>query len=333
MVLRVVTDTIRQSLSKCLSIYCDGIDVYLGFFCLNKQMKKEGVFVKINRVFNNNVVLAYQDDSEIVVFGKGIGFGKQHGDEIDKTKVEKIFTTTEKQTHSFENLFKEISNEYADLTFMIVKQAEADLGIEFDSSIYIAIMDHINYALIRAKQGLFVKNELLWEIKRTYKKEYEAALKTLSIISEQTKITLPQDEAGTIAIHYFNAEDPSHHIKESYRAVEIIQDIIKIIQYFFKIEFDENEMNFNRLMTHLRYFANNMLNGEIKEESNDGLPLFKQLKMQYPRTYDCVLKIRKYIKEKLEKDVSDEELMYLMIHIQRIVSKEFTKKGIMNYEL
>ena len=287
--------------------------------------------MKIKRIFNNNVVLAYQDDSEIVIFGKGIGYGKQHGDEVDCTKVEKIFTLTEKQTHSFESLFKEISNEYADLTFMIVKQAEADLGIEFDSSIYIAIMDHINYALVRTKQGMFVKNELLWEIKRTYKKEYEAALKTLSMIKTQTGIELPTDEAGTIAIHYFNAEDPSHHLKESYRAVEIIQDIVKIIQYYFKIEFDENEMNFNRLMTHLRYFANNMLNGDMKEESDDNR-LLKQLTVQYPNTYSCALKIKKYVKEKLGKDVTDDEIMYLMIHIQRTVSKELAKRGMNNHE-
>lgn len=151
---------------------------------------------------------------------------------------------------------------------MIVKQAEADLGIEFNSSIYIAIMDHINYALVRAKQGMYVKNELLWEIKRTYKREYEAALNTLSIIAKQTGISLPQDEAGTIAIHYFNAEDPSHHIKESYRAVEIIQDIIKIIQYFFKIEFDENDMNYNRLMTHLRYIEKEYYKEDVKRYLN-----------------------------------------------------------------
>lgn len=288
--------------------------------------------MKVKRIFNNNVVLAYHNDSEIVVFGKGIGFGKQRGDEMDTSKIEKVFAMTEKQTHSFESLFKEISNEYADLTFMIVKQAESDLGIEFDSSIYIAIMDHINYALTRAKQEVFVKNELLWEIKRTYKKEYEAALTTLSIIAKQTGIELPADEAGTIAIHYFNAEDPDHHIKESYRAVELIQDIIKIIQYYFKIEFDENEMNFNRLMTHLRYFANNMLNGEGKEESDDDR-LFRQLKQQYPKTYQCTLKIKKYVQEKLGKAVTDEELMYLMIHIQRTVSKEFAKRGRNNNEL
>ena len=193
--------------------------------------------MRIKRVFNNNVILAYKGDSEVVIFGKGIGYQKQHGDEVDKKSIEKIFSLTEKQTNQFEELFKEISSEYTELTLKIIKQAESDLQIKFDGSIYLSIMDHINYAIIRAKKGLYVRNELIWEIKRTYKKEYEAALKTLDIIKRETGVELKADEAGIIAIHYFNAQDPKKRVKTDYKAVEIIQDIVKIIQYHFHIYF------------------------------------------------------------------------------------------------
>lgn len=140
--------------------------------------------MKIKRVFNNNVVLVYKDDDEAVIFGKGIGFQKKHGDTLDETKIGKIFTTNKKQSSNFETLFNEISTEYVDLTYKIVEQAESDLNIEFNSSIYIAVMDHINYALVRAQDNLFIKNDLIWEIQRTYPNEYKAALNTLSIIKK-----------------------------------------------------------------------------------------------------------------------------------------------------
>ena len=127
--------------------------------------------LKIKRVFNNNVVLVYKDDDEAVIFGKGIGFQKKHGDTLDETKIGKIFTTNKKQSSNFETLFNEISTEYVDLTYKIVEQAESDLNIEFNSSIYIAVMDHINYALVRAQDNLFIKNDLIWEIQRTYPKD------------------------------------------------------------------------------------------------------------------------------------------------------------------
>lgn len=282
--------------------------------------------MRIKRIFNNNAVLAYKDTTEVVIFGKGVGFQKKHGDRLDNTKIEKMFTLTEKQTSHFETLFKDIPAEYSDLTYKIVKQAEADLHIKFDGSIYIAILDHINYALIRAEKGIFLKNELLWQIKRTYKKEYEAASKTLDIIREELGVVLPDDEAGVIAIHYYNAQDPRIHMQTTYQAADIIQNIVKIIQFQFRIEFEEDDMNYNRLMTHLRFFITGLLNNERKVNEMEDDFLFTSLIRQYPQIYDCTLKIRRFILKKVNKEVTDEEAMYLMIHIQRIVEKEKNKK-------
>lgn len=278
--------------------------------------------MRIKRVFNNNAILAYKDSSEVVIFGKGIGFGKKHGDEVDNKKIEKVFVTNENHLSSFQTLFEEVSTEYADLTFRIVKQAESDLNIEFISSTYIAILDHINYALIRAKEGLFVTNPLLWEIKRTYVKEYNAALKTLEIIEEETGIKLPSDEAGTIAVHYLSAQDPKMQLSTSYHAVEIIQSIIKIIQFHFQVEFNEEDINYSRLMTHLRYFISGLMTDSRKSAGLDEGFIFNQIKLQYPDVYECVLKIRQFVQSKLNKDVSDEELLYLMLHIHRVIKKE-----------
>ena len=281
--------------------------------------------LKIKRVFNNNVVLVYKDDDEAVIFGKGIGFQKKHGDTLDETKIGKIFTTNKTQSSNFETLFNEISTEYVDLTYKIVEQAESDLNIEFNSSIYIAVMDHINYALVRAQDNLFIKNDLIWEIQRTYPNEYKAALNTLSIIKKDTGIELPVDEAGTLAIHYFNAEDHKNHLDNSLKAADIIQGIVKIIQFYFKIEFDQTDMNYNRLMTHLRFFINSLLSNEKRNENDDEY-LFNQMVIKYPDIYDCTLNIRKYIMNKLNKEVKNEELLYLMIHINRIIEKEKIKK-------
>lgn len=321
MVFRVVTGFSRQSLNRFdFSILCyEGIYLFGLFF--EPIIEERMILLKVKRVFNNNVVLAYQGNSEIVIFGKGVGYQKQRGDEVEKKLIEKVFTLTEKETNHFEELFKEISSEYTDLTFRIIKQAESDLQIEFDSSIYLSIMDHINYAIIRAKKGLHVRNELIWEIKRTYKKEYEAALNTLEIIKRETGMQLEADEAGIIAIHYFNAQDPKKNIKANYKAVEVIQDIVKIIQFHFRVEFDENELSFSRLMTHLRYFINSLVSNEKRKNEMDDEFMYCQMKKKYTDTYECVMKINKYIVEKLEKEVSDEEALYLMMHIQRIVEK------------
>lgn len=282
--------------------------------------------MRIKKVFNNNVILAYNNETEVVLFGKGIGFQKQHGDQVDKAKIEKEFTLSAGEKTSIVEMFNSISKEYSDLTFKIVKLAESDLHMVFNSNIYITIMDHINYALSRAKQGLFLRNPLLWEIKRTYPNEYKAAIRTIELIKNETGIELPEDEAGTIAIHYFNAQDPSIQISTSIKTAEIISDIVNLIQNHFKIIFDDNEMNYNRLMTHLRYFVNNLINDYKREKVVKDNSLYESLKKQYVEANACVEMICRYIELKLNKKVLNEEKMYLIIHIQRIIEKEKIKR-------
>ena len=45
----------------------------------------------IQKVINNNVVSTFDSNGkEVILMGKGIGFRKKTGDELDKTKIEKI---------------------------------------------------------------------------------------------------------------------------------------------------------------------------------------------------------------------------------------------------
>lgn len=48
--------------------------------------------MKIIKVINNNVVSALDDDGEeIIVMGKGIGYGKKPGTLVDESRIEKKF--------------------------------------------------------------------------------------------------------------------------------------------------------------------------------------------------------------------------------------------------
>ncbi|RHW48219.1 hypothetical protein DS832_02585 [Bombilactobacillus bombi] len=56
--------------------------------------------MRIARVFNNNIVLAIDDNNhtEKILWGKGVGFQKKSGDQINPANQDKIFvqdTTSE----------------------------------------------------------------------------------------------------------------------------------------------------------------------------------------------------------------------------------------------
>ncbi|KTT78997.1 transcriptional antiterminator, partial [Mammaliicoccus sciuri] len=45
----------------------------------------------IEKALNNNVLVANYYDKEVILVGKGIGFGKKQGEEINTDLIEKVY--------------------------------------------------------------------------------------------------------------------------------------------------------------------------------------------------------------------------------------------------
>jgi beta-glucoside operon transcriptional antiterminator len=55
--------------------------------------------------------------------------------------------------------------------------------------------------------------------------------------------------------------------------------------------------------------------------SNANDNLYQIIQDQYPKSYTCGLMIREMLKREYNLDVSDDEMIYLIIHIERVVSE------------
>ncbi|MDZ5610796.1 CAT RNA binding domain-containing protein, partial [Bacillus pseudomycoides] len=127
--------------------------------------------MKIAKIINNNVISAFNDQNEeLVVMGRGMGFQKKIGGAVDKDKIEKIFKLHNKDvSEKFKTLLYEIPIEYMEVSEEIITYAKEKLGKKLNESIYVSLTDHIHFAIERNKKGIDIKNALLWEIKRLYK--------------------------------------------------------------------------------------------------------------------------------------------------------------------
>ena len=116
--------------------------------------------MRLKKAFNNNALLALDDnDEEVIVMGKGIAFGKKSGDLIDESLIQKKFVFDKSELNEkFSQLFDEIPQQYVELTVSIVEMAQKELDVRFDSSIYLALSDHITYAVRRYKKNENLKN-------------------------------------------------------------------------------------------------------------------------------------------------------------------------------
>lgn len=274
----------------------------------------------IKKIFNNNAILAKDSSKqEIVIMGRGVGFKKSVGDQVDENLIEKTFILKQKDaSEKFKLLLEDIPTEHVSLCYDIIEYAKNMLSVELNDYIYITLTDHISYALKLFDEGLNRPNALIWEIKKFYPKEFEIGLKALDLIQSETNKKLPEDEAGNIALHLINAQtnNSSNKVEDIAHQTKMIQDILNIIKYTYNIALNEKSLNYERFVTHLRFFFQRLNKNEKMEKEEDDF-LLKQVKTKYKKAYGCMLKIQKY----LEKELSDEEQLYLTIHIQRVTQR------------
>lgn len=272
------------------------------------------------QILNNNLVLTKNSaGEEIIVKGKGVGFQKSKGDTIDESKIEKIFTFEKTgQGRRFHRFLSSIQAEFIDLTDKIVDYALMRYEMKLSDSIYIALSDHLEGVYQRYENGMQLPNGLLFDIQRMYRQEYDIGKFALKLLRQEKNMELRNDEAGYIAMHFINAQT-DHDMEDIYMITKIVGEVLDLVQMHFGMVLNEEDYNYQRLQTHLKFFAQRLLMGNLYYEQDDGL--FEVIRERYPDVYACVLKIMGYIEDQYHYNMSKEEMLYLMIHIERVRGK------------
>ena len=272
----------------------------------------------INKVLNNNVVtIISEKGEESVVIGRGLAFQKKKGDEIDESKIEKIFVLENKSINEkLLTLVNDIPAKYLEIAEDIIKYAENKLSTKLNENIYLTLTDHISFAISRAEKNLEIKNAMLWDIKRLHKDEFDVGIHALRVIKENLNVELPEDEAASIAMHILNGE-LDQEMPEIVDMIKLIEEILKMVKYHFNIDFDEDSINYYRFVTHLKFFTQRLSSGRYYEDNDNDL--FDMIKLKYPKSYECTKRIEGFVKQKYNTQLTKEEMLYLIIHTARVV--------------
>lgn len=278
--------------------------------------------MKILKTFNNNICLVEDaKHQEMILMGKGIAFGLKKDDEVDPNKIDKKFVFDIKELNDkFNALFDQVPVKYIELSSNIIDYATKALNIIFDNSIYLALSDHISYAIERYQNGEVLKNALLFDIKKFYPNEFKVALKALDMIAYETDIKMSEDEAGFIAMHFVNASQSGEAMSQTIAVTKMVEDILQIVEYHYHLALDVNSINYIRFVSHIRFFARRLFSNEIYNDDQDDL--FEQIRNKYPTSYQCSLKVKKYILLNYNIDLGNDEMVYFMLHINRVCTRQ-----------
>ena len=273
--------------------------------------------MKVHKILNNNVIVTLDDKGkELILTGRGIGFKKREGDLIDINLIEKQFSLDNKDIlPKFNELLSEIPLEVLTTSQIIINHAKEFMESKLQDSIYISLTDHIHFAIERHKQGFDIPNGFLWEIKKFYPKEFQIGLYALSVIKKRLGIELPEDEAGFITFHIINAQ-LNGTMPNIVNMTKIMREILNIVKYHFRIEYDEDCLSYQRFVTHLKFFAQRILSKGTQTQQDSSL--YEIVRQKYHQAYLCTKQIDLHLIQQYQHPLTDDESLYLTIHIERL---------------
>ena len=242
------------------------------------------------------------------------------GDAIDETKIEKVFRIeNETISRQFQEILENIPLEHMQLTEEIISKAKKVLNVKLNQSIYVTLTDHINFAIQRQKEGVRLKNALLWEIKEFYRNEYQIGQYAIELLNEKIKTDFTEDEAGFIALHIVNAEYNTS-IHNTFAMTNMIQELLQFIQKEMGRRYNENSIHYERYLAHLKFLARRVCDHNLLPD--DDMEFAARIEQKYPAEYECSRKAADYIKMQYHENLSEEEILYLAIHIKRVFMED-----------
>lgn len=274
--------------------------------------------MKVLRVFNNNIVATKTDDNkDAIAQGAGIGFQKKPGDQLDESKIERMYYILDEHKSKFNELFDQVPIEYFQIAEIIMEKVQEDLHVNLSNQIVIALTDHIYFSVQRKKEGIELPNLMISEIRTMYRDEYRLALWSLGVIEKITGIRLDEDEAGYIAMHIVNASMESTTEKTT-NILIFTKGVLNIIRKTFDIELSPEQLDEARLVTHLKYLAQRIFQRE-HSDLDEFEDMYELLIRKDHRMAECMSKIGSYIDSEFGYELSKQEQVYLMVHLLKVV--------------
>ncbi|PYZ92966.1 PtsGHI operon antiterminator [Salipaludibacillus keqinensis] len=272
--------------------------------------------LSVTKILNNNVIIAaHPDYGEVVLIGKGLGFGKQPGQEVAGERAEKFFVLKDSQEQAqYMSLLEYVDEEFIGVMNEFIEKLETRFGTKLNEHIHVGLTDHLYFAVKRIRQGHGIVNPFLQETELAYPQEYAAATELSEWLNEKLSIRIPEGEIGFITLHIHSAIT-NRNLAEINRHTQLVSELVGIIENYLKTKINRQDMNYLRLVRHLHH-AIERIQTESYTENQDSLK--KVLQAEYPLCYTLSWKLMKIMQQRLKKTVPDAEAVYLTLHLQRL---------------
>lgn len=275
------------------------------------------MLLSIQRVVGNNIVMAFDEstDIEYVLLGKGLGFAAKNETTLstDDDRIEKRFRLEDReQLMNHPSFFEDIDHKAMEVSDQIIQMIEQRFNKTLHNKIYLALPSHIQFTVYRVRHQMEITNPFLYETQVCFPQEYEVALQALQMICSAFDIKIPEDEAGFLTYHIHSAV--SHvPVGQLVKMSTLLGKLQAMIEQEKQITFQQGSMNQVRLMIHLRFSLERIVQGSLVENL-----LIQPIREQYAEEYILANKMKVVMEKELNVSIPEDEVCFLTMHLYRL---------------
>lgn len=278
------------------------------------------------RKLNNNAVICRDSlGREIVALGKGVGFSGDFPRELAMADIERTFYSIDAQG---QHIMQDLPADIVLFTAKVMDIVENELPYELSPNAVFIMADHLAFAIARQKKGIRFDMSLSYDVQQLYPQEYKIGRYIVARVRRELDIELPQEEVASIAMNLVNAKTGAEVQATSDRAQSferLLNDVTSIVERDFRTIIDRESFEFSRFATHVQYLFKRIQSNESLSSAN--LPLSGNSRKEFPELAECIHHICAYMEREWHTALTDEEKLYLMLHVNRICSQADTGRA------
>ena len=266
---------------------------------------------RVIKPLNNNGLLALTEEGrEVILLGKGIGFGKKSGERLGLLpKVYHLITDGESSALQRVNGIDAHAVEFAARVLDEARKSFPDMA----DDILLPMADHIAMALERCRRGIRLPNPLQHDIMAMFPDEYRIAEQGIRAIEREDGVELPPEEAGYLSLH-IHAGISEQNAGDSLTNIRLAAECIAELEAELGLTLRRTELKYTRLVSHICYMILRIRAQEVVPIQMDDY-----VRKMYPKAYALAEKLSVSLSRKLRLPVAAAETTLLAIHIQRVL--------------
>lgn len=272
----------------------------------------------IKRINHNAAICEDQSGRQLVAMGRGIGFGDLPR-EVDLSEIQRTFYDIDDKYLAF---IEEVDPAVLEFAAQPADLATQQLSYSLSPNLPITLADHIQFALKRAHEHLIVPMPLSYDVEQAHPLEYKLGELAVRGIQKTFSVRMPRNEAAGIALSLLNAATSlsAARIEAGEREAATLERFIELIEDRLGARVDRDSFAFARFATHVRYLLKRLQDKQPIDSDNSAL--YELLSEQYPEVARCANEMNGLIEATYGAPFAQEELVYLIMHINRVVASQ-----------